>query len=72
MVSGLVMSQTHRRLQLHGPGLPDLVLAGVQVQPLVLKDLPLLQILFLFKVSYNVTHQLGCRSRLTHGDILVC
>ena len=54
MVSGLVRYvvclKTYRRLQLHGPGLPDLVLAGVQVQPLVLKDLPLLQILF--KVSY--------------------
>ena len=34
-------SFTHRRLQLHRPRLPDPVLAGVQVQALVLKDLAL-------------------------------
>ena len=32
---------THHLLVLHAPGLPDLVLAGVQVQPLVLQHLPL-------------------------------
>ncbi len=31
----------YRRLHLHGPGLPDLVLARVQIESLVLQNLPL-------------------------------
>ena len=32
--------RTHRRLKLHAPGLPDSILARVQVQTLVFQDLP--------------------------------
>ena len=40
-MSASSFSTAHRRLELHGPGLADLVLADVEVEALVLEDLAL-------------------------------
>ena len=54
----VLLLRTHRRLELHAAGLADAVLARVQIQTLVLQDLPL---------PHDVLH-LAVEEDLERGD----